>query len=316
MARLRGVDDMKTTLTTTAFAAALCIGAYGKSSTMIERLASGLEFQNPAGWQTSHVNQGAILTPPDSVAGSEVYIAGFMSGDHDLKDPKLLPSLIKQYFPSNMQFTQAGSPLPFLAEAGGGFVHMFDYMDGKTPSRLSFYLLNLRGRGIATLIAAGRRDLIIQRQGSLMALAASFSAGNAAQPQTAAPIRNASASTSEAVSLWTRKLSDKKLVQFNGYSSGNSGGYNSERKLYLARDGSYAFRSSSSVSVYVPGANGGSSSQNSDEGQWRVIEHAGNKPVLELNSKKSGQRETIELSSNGSATFLNGRRWYVVGINE
>jgi hypothetical protein len=309
---------MKTTLTTTAFAFAICIGAYGKSSATIERLASGLEFQNPAGWQTSHVNQGAILTPPDSVVGAEVYIAGFMAGSHDLSDSNLLPSLIKQYFPSTMQFTQAGSPLPFLAEAGGGFVHMFDYADGKTPSRLSFYLLNLRGRGIATLIAAGRRDLIIQRQGALMSLAASFNAGAAAQPQSAAtPIRNASASTSSEASLqWTRKLSDKKLVQFNGYSSGSSGGYNSERKLYLARDGSYAFRSSSSVSVYVSGANGGSAGQNSDEGQWRVIEHAGNKPVLELNSKKSGQREVIELSSNGSATFLNGRRWYVVGINE
>lgn len=100
----------------------------------------------------------------------------------------------------------------------------------------------------------------------------------------------------------------------SSYSSGSSGGYSSERKLYLASDGSYAYRSSSSVSVYVPGANGGSSGSNADQGRWRVIEQDG-KAILELASAK-GTRENIFLSMNGTKTLLNGRHWFRVGINE
>jgi hypothetical protein len=68
------------------------------------------------------------------------------------------------------------------------------------------------------------------------------------------------------------------------------------------------------VSIYVPGATGSSAGQHADEGRWRIVEERG-QPVLELISGK-GDSERIVLSANGTQTFLNGRRWYVVGINE
>ena len=110
-------------------------------------------------------------------------------------------------------------------------------------------------------------------------------------------------------------MTDKKLVYMSSYNSGyGSGGFSSEKKLYLAADGSYAFRSASSVSVYVPGATAGSAGQNGQQGRWRVVEQNG-QALLELNAS-NGAKELIRLSADGSKTFLNGNRWFVVGINE
>ncbi len=64
----------------------------------------------------------------------------------------------------------------------------------------------------------------------------------------------------------------------------------------------------------VPGASGSSSGQNADQGNWRVVEQAG-QAFLEMTSSK-GATERIALSLNGTQTLLNGKRWFVVGINE
>jgi hypothetical protein len=83
----------------------------------------------------------------------------------------------------------------------------------------------------------------------------------------------------------------------------------SQRTLALGADGSYSFRKSSSVAIYVPGATGTSAGQNGQDGRWRIYEDNG-RAMLELVSTTAG-REVIVLTSEGSKTFLNGRRWLV-----
>lgn len=72
--------------------------------------------------------------------------------------------------------------------------------------------------------------------------------------------------------------------------------------------------SASSVSVYVSGATGSSAGSGGAAGHWRVYEEAG-KALLEL-SGSDGSREAIQLTAEGTKTFLNGRRWFVAGSNE
>jgi hypothetical protein len=66
--------------------------------------------------------------------------------------------------------------------------------------------------------------------------------------------------------------------------------------------------------VYVPGASGSSASRDAQEGRWRVVDRNG-QAMLEL-LPNSGNGELIRLGREGTKTFLNGTRWFVVGINE
>ena len=189
-----------------------------------------------------------------------------------------------QFFP-NWKPTPTGAPVAFTAVGGKGMVHTFDSSNGGVTAKVKLYLVALPGHGAAALAASFR-----------------FSAS----PTPAAPRAN---------NPWTQRLNDKKLVQFSGYSSGgNSGGMNSQKALYLSADGTYSFRSSSSVSIDVPGASGSSGGLQADQGRWRVIEQAG-ETILELTSLQNGI-EKIKLTLQGTMTFLNGRRWFVTGINE
>lgn len=276
-----------------------------------QRLANGLEFRTPAGWQVRIANQGAVIAPADAVQGSELYIVGVLpSKNLDLSDPKLLPALAGQYFPAESQARQLGAPRAFRATGGAGYVHSYDFVENGMPGRLQLYAVGFQTGG-AILIAAGRRDLMVNRESALTLIAASFS--HDAPAPAASPVQTALPNGSGPLAKqWIERLSDRKLMQFSSYSSGSSGGYSSERTLYIASDGSYAFRTSSSVSIYVPGANGTSAGRNGQDGRWRIYEQAGT-PILELRSNQGGV-ETIQLSTDGSKTFLNGKRWFVAPI--
>ncbi len=296
-----------------AFTVCLTNLAFADRGQQAHVLPSGLALHTPAGWQLSLSDKSGVLTPPQQETDWEFYQVGVMTEVQSLDDAGPLQALVARLFQSRQTPVASGQPVPFPVAGGRGVVHTFDRQKLLIPFRVNYYLVEISGQGIAGLVAIGRRDLIEKRHATLMAIASGFNAGTNAAPvaiPTGSPRSN-----SAIVSRWMQHLTDKKLVQFSGYSSGGgSGGMSSERKLYLAADGSYAFRSSSSVSIYVPGASGGSSGQNADQGRWRVVDQGG-EAILELASAK-GANERITLSMNGTQTFLNGRRWFVVGINE
>ena len=271
-----------------------------------QRLPSGLEFQLPPGWQITVNADGAVLVPPGHVADSELYFVNIADELQTVDDAKLLGGLVAQYFP-NLKLTPAGPPAAIAAAAGRGMVHTYEASSQGVQVKIKLYLVALPGRGAAALAALGKSELIESRGSALAGVAGSFRLSAPSQPD-AKP-------ASLANDPWTLRLRDKKLVQFSGYSSGgNSGGMNSQRALYLSADGTYAYRASSSVSMDVPGASGSSSGRQADQGRWRVVVQ-GADSLLELTSPKNGV-EKLKLSLEGNQTFLNGRRWFVVGIKE
>ena len=287
-------------------------GALLQAPVYAEKLANGLEFRVPEGWTVKSNNDAAVLLPPDMAkeAGSndpsELYIIAMLPGVKNLQDPQLASILKGQYFPAEAQVRPAGDPQPFRAAGGGaGYLHRYDAVSQGVALRVQIYVVGLNGGGAAATVAIGRPALVGRRETLLAAVASSLTR----ETPAAAPAASSVPSTPQAAQ-WDRRLRGKKLYQFSSYSSSpGSGGMSNQKTLLLAADGTYQFRRSGSVSIYVDGANGSSASQAGDQGRWRIYEQAG-KVTLELVSPKSGT-ENIVLTSDGTKTLLNGQRWLV-----
>jgi len=299
---------MRTTITL-AFAIVLAAG-----SIHAEKLANGLEFRNPDGWTVKANDQAAVLLPPDMVMEpggkdpSELYLVALLPGVKDLQDPQLVATLRGQYFPAEAQVRAVGAPQAFRAGSGTGSLYRFDGVSQGVALRIQMYVVGVPGGGVAALVALARPALLARREATISTVAASFSR----QVSVPAPavVQNSPVQTTTLTAQWEQRLRGRKLYQFSGYSSSyGSGGMNSQKTLLLGANGTYQFHRSGSVSVYVEGANGGSSSQSGDQGRWRIYEQGG-KVLLELVSAK-GTTENIALTTDGSKTLLNGQRWLV-----
>jgi hypothetical protein len=296
----------------TLIALAFAIALTGHSI-YAEKLANGLEFRPPEGWTVKANAQAAVLLPPDMAMEpggkdpSELYLVVLLPGIKDLQDPQLVATLKGQYFPAEAQIRAMGAPQPFRAGAGMGSLYRFEGVSQGVALRIEMYAAGLPGGGVAALIALARPALLARREAAVAAVAASLSR-QADVPASAG--QNAGGSNTTATALWEQRLRGRKLYQFSGYSSSyGSGGMNSQKTLLLSTNGTYDFHRSGSVSVYVEGASGGSASQSGDRGRWRIYEQDG-KMLLELVSS-NGTTENIALTSDGSKTLLNGRRWLV-----
>ena len=295
------------------WSAVTLISATGLSAQNVQQLSSGMTFRTPAGWRVNLTQEGAALIPPNHSPQNEVYAVGPLTGVSDLNDPQL-SAFLSGRFADGMSAKPVGQPMSFQGEGGPGQIHAYDFVKDGTRGRIMFFFVGLRGGGVGSLVAVATPELLSLRQSAIAEVASSLAQSAAPKPSASARTNSGQGGTPLA-RQWTQHLSDKKLVQFSSYNSGyGSGGYSSEKKLYLASDGSYAFRSSSSVSVYVPGASGSSAGRNGQDGRWRVVDQGG-QPLLELIAK-DGTTELIRLSMDGTKTFLNGNRWFVVGINE
>ncbi|MBL8212382.1 MAG: hypothetical protein JNK87_16825 [Bryobacterales bacterium] len=277
-----------------------------------ETLASGIAFQTPSGWTATVVGDAAALVPPNASAQNELYGIAPLAGVKDSNDPQLPAVLAKNFEGEGVTAQSVGQPVVFQAAGGAGKVFGYDVNKNGERGRMLFFVVSLPGNRAALLVAAGTPQLLAARQSALAEAATSIhlQAGAKAAPAVGAP-----AAGTPLVRQWMARLTDKKLVYMSSYNSGGGGGgYSSEKKLFLSADGSYAFRAASSVSVYVPGATGGSAGRDAQDGRWRVVEQGG-QALLELTAS-NGTKEMIQLSADGTRTFLNGKRWFVVGINE
>jgi len=283
--------------TTTAVAIAMILA---EAVLHAHRLGNGLEFRTPTGWTVKSNQQAAVLTPPDG-SNDEFYVVAMLPGVKDLQDPQLAAIVRGQYFPAEAQVRTAGVPQPFRAATGIGYIHRLDAVSQGVALRVLIYVAAMPGGGgVAGVMAIGRPPLVERREAIVAGVAASLSKQIMSNP----------APSNQPSSNWEQRLSGHKLYQFSSYSSSyGSGGYNSQKTLLLRTDGTYEFHRAGSVSVYVPGANGGSASQGGDQGRWRIVEQGSNS-VLELMSAK-GTTENITLTANGTKTFLNGQRWLV-----
>ena len=175
------------------------------------------------------------------------------------------------------------------------------------PVQMRMYATTLSGKAIV-LFAAGILTKLDAREANIREIAASVAPATAASNQVSpAPT---SSDRSPLAQQWMQKLRGKKLVQMSSYNSGGgSGGYSSKTEIYINANNTFQARSESSVSVYVPGANGGSGGTQKAAGTWRIYVN-GSQALLEM-KYENGQIETNSLQANGEQTFINGKRWFV-----
>ena len=296
--------------TTTALA---CAVALLGGALHAEQLANGLVFNPPAGWAVKANAQAAVLRPPDLVMESggqdpsELYVVALLPAVNDLQDPKLLAALQGQYFPAEAQMRAAGGAQSFRAGSGTGFLYCFDGVSQGVAVRIQTYVVGLSGGGVAALVALARPALLARREAALATVAASLSRQSGLEVPAG---QDAAVPNGPLTAPWEQRLRGKKLYQFSGFSSAyGSGGANSQKTLVLGTNGTYVFHRAGSVAVYVDGASGGAVSQSADQGRWRIYAQGG-RVLLELVSA-NGTTENIALTSDGSKTLLNGRRWLV-----
>jgi hypothetical protein len=109
---------------------------------------------------------------------------------------------------------------------------------------------------------------------------------------------------------WLNHLRGKLLTQMSSYSSGSAGGYSSNRRMLLYSNGQFEYYSSSSVSVDVDGASGGSGGQNTQRGTWRIVTAEG-KSYLALVFQGTAKEDYVELVFRDNKTFIDGTRTFV-----
>ncbi|MCC5932451.1 MAG: hypothetical protein JJU28_24615 [Cyclobacteriaceae bacterium] len=115
---------------------------------------------------------------------------------------------------------------------------------------------------------------------------------------------------------WRQWLSDMSLRRMSSYSSGTSGGSNSQSRIDLCANGYFSYSSSSSMSIDVGGVFGNSSGNNSGQGTWEVLD-AGNGNGLLRMSFNDGRVWEYQLSTNEKEeTYLDGVRYFRIGKND
>lgn len=110
---------------------------------------------------------------------------------------------------------------------------------------------------------------------------------------------------SEAVE-WLRKLGVCRLSSFESYSSGSSGGYNSETVIHLCDESAFSFQSSVLVGADAGLVSGSSGGTESGEGRWEIAINFEGRPVLRLFFSDKTEREYV-LGSEGDRLTLDGR---------
>lgn len=111
---------------------------------------------------------------------------------------------------------------------------------------------------------------------------------------------------------WQRFLSGMMLKYLSSYNSGGGGGgMATERSMHFCSDGSFAYASSSSMSIYVPGATAGSGGNRRDAGRWRVITSDQQQAEVLLVSD-GGEEEHLHIRYDGQKTFVGKQRWFRV----
>lgn len=272
----------------------------------------GFSLQHPADWRVEGNAEFAQLLPPGLTADDQTENIRVLTETSpvDAADPRFTAEL-DQLAAQLPGFSKLGTTQSYKTKSGSGVRAVWAGTNLETGQKvqLRLYATTLNGLAVV-LFAAGLPAKLDAHETMLRDIAASIAAPAAAQNT---PQRNATPAANDRSPLaqqWLQRLRGKKLTMLSSYNSGGGGGgMSSKTEIYLNADGSFLGRSESSVSIYVPGANGGSSGVQKAAGTWRIYVKDG-QAMLEM-KYENGQTETNVLQANGEQTFINGKRWFV-----
>lgn len=277
----------------------------------------GFSFEHPANWQVQEGAEFTQLLPPgansNDAGENEAYRFLTDTVAVEATDPRFVNEL-DQLLTQLPGFRRLGTAQSYRTLGGTGIRAVWAANNLETGAAVQIRMFATTLNGLAVvLFAAGKVDRLDGRESALREIAASVgpvrpdTARN--NNSTASPSAPSAIDKSPLVQRWMQRLTGKKLTLLSSYNSGSSGGMSSKTEILLNMDGSFQAYSESSVSIYVPGANGSSGGTRRAKGRWRIYTQSG-QAILET-KYDNGETETNLLEDRGGQTFINGKRWFV-----
>jgi hypothetical protein len=272
----------------------------------------GFTFSSARGWKVEQTaEQKVFLLPYDkdeneAIILSSEYVPNVAQA-YSTQFVSLMDAEIRKNLPN---LARVGTPESLQTNIGTGILLVYQGTSSSgIRAEARFYGVINNGNTYC-IVALGPSQAVAAHDGELRRVFASFTLDKSA----AAADQNAGATAAEGgdsplAQQWLQHLRGKKVTYLSSYSSGSGGGYSSEWHLYLAANGTFSYSSQSSVSVYVPGATGGSNGQNSSSGRWRIYT-TGNQAILEL-QYTDGRVQRRSLSYTNNKTFFDRTRVFV-----
>lgn len=250
----------------------------------------GFSIEPLAGWRAQDHDSGVLLIPAGAVANEEVYIATLQDGYSAAEEAKSVRDLSHTFLQNGGQIRRAGE----RETIGTGAAYYWEIVEPRTRAvaGLKIYFVPA-GTQAQVIVAYGMANRVAGRDGELRRMLGTM--------RVAAPSGDSSALAGQ----WTRKLQGKMIRQFHAYS-----GMSSDKRHMLNADGSYWFRSSSMVSIDVPGASARSTGGNGVQGRWRISEANGN--VFLQVQLTSGETRQYRITQDARNWYLNGEKAFAV----
>ena len=270
------------------------------------KILVGYQFTTPANWRTEAAEK-AVRLRPAGASENEIYALSeeAMAGVTSLTSPQLpavVDAEVKNYLPF---LTRSSVPSHF--KTGCGPALAFSYTNQGKADCDGLLLMTVVKRRVVFLLALAPTARLAAEQKALFTVFGSLTAAREITSSGGGAVSDNSPLAQE----WNTRLRNKKLVYMSSYSSGNSGGFSSQKELRLFADGHFTYTSSSSVSVYVEGANGGSAGRKAGQGTWNILVRGNTATMIMI---EDGQKVEIPLQYRDSKTFLNGARFFVVNL--
>jgi hypothetical protein len=280
----------------------------------------GFTFEAPSDWVVEERGGNLLLMPPDGAFPREVYAANADVGYSDARDPRIAPQLLNIAATMVSQLRRNSAAEGASGGSSGYAVYVWDGEKSQTgaPVRVQFFV-RAANNNLLLLMAVAPPETLVAREAALRRIASSFEVGDAASPSMSArptpapaPERGGELTDSSPIAnQWAQKLAGKMLTQMSSYSSGSSGGYSSKTTVILAPDGTFSGQRTSSVSVDVAGASGGSGGVRRFSGRWSIYQAENGRVVLRYQYAGGAADDHLRLENRNGQTWINGYRWFV-----
>jgi len=257
---------------------------------------AGVSFTIPSDWQGQETEGGVLL-------GSNTEAGFILLMQHQANSVDQLKQEADQgLYDEGVALTRS-SDYETIGSAGIGaeFSGTIQYEQAKA---YVIGLINPHGAGV-TILSATSAQQYGPRYGELAR-------------SIAKSVRFYEPKKSEAANDWKSLLTDTRLTYMNTYNSSSYdsyGGYSDKEEIDLCAQGYFKYNSSSTMSFDVQGGYGYSDDRGQGAGTWEVASDASGNPVLKL-TFHNGQVQEYTLEMREGKTFLNGRRYFRVGVGD
>ncbi len=283
----------------------------------------GFAMTLPEGWSALPVDELQYQLAPHDAGESETVLVMALPANEvrSADDPQVIAQSERDVLAMYPMLSRVGDPQIVQTDAGTGVISTYEGEPlGGNRVQLTMYLVVAEGIAVS-IMAVGLRGEIGPRREQIDAMFASTRMGAgqsyAQQPyddqgwydEAGSPGADPLHDGSPAAREWLQVLRGRKLISMSGYDSGGgSGGFNSRTELTLYANGMFEYYSASSVSMYVEGMSGGSSSEDSERGTWRIVS-SGRTVMLEFTTNTARYQD--EISRSGNDIYLGGTRVFV-----